>query len=361
MSSLVLIAAGGTGGHMFPALAVAAELRRRGTRVALLTDQRGARWAAAEPDTYVIDAASPSGGIKAVARAALSLARGLMASRSQLASLRPDAAAAFGGYASVPAAAAAAMRRVPLLVHEQNAVMGRANRFLARLSSVLALSFERTASVPSLRGTRRIVPGNPVRPGFMAVGRPAATTERISILVLGGSQGARVFSDVLPAAIGLLPEPLRRRIALTQQCRPEDLERVRAGYQAMGQEVELQSFFSDVPSLMAKADLVVSRSGASTIAEILLVGRPSLLVPYQFAADDHQTANARQLEQAGAAILLPQPEATPERMSTLLSDLLEQPQRLRAMSMAAAALARPAAAAELADALEAMAQREPRP
>lgn len=350
MAPRVVLAAGGTGGHMFPALAVAGALRERGCEVAVLTDARGARYVGPGHDHLVIEAASPAGGLAARLGAALRIGRGFARSLGFLRRFRPDAVAAFGGYACVPAALAAAMTRRPLVLHEQNAVLGRANRALGRWARHLALSFPETAAVPAGLAGRATVTGNPVRPGFAASPREEGAGALLRVLVLGGSQGARVFSDVVPAAVQGLCGPLRARLAIAQQCRPEDLERVRALYDAMGQKVELASFFEDVPSRMAAADLVVSRSGASTIAELLATGRPSLLVPYQHAADDHQTANARALAGAGAAVLVPQEEAAAQ-LGAALAGLLGAPERLAAMAAAARSLARPDAGSRIADIL----------
>lgn len=352
MSGCVVIAAGGTGGHMFPALAVAEALERRGRTIALLTDARGARYVQAPRACRVISAASPSGSLREIARGIFLLLRGTAGSIRSLAELRPAAVALFGGYASVPAALAAALRRTPLLVHEQNAVFGRANRLAGRFADTLALSFEATRALPGGTRSRRTVTGNPVRPGFAAAETPEA--ERFGILVLGGSQGAKVLSDVVPAAVALLPQAVRERLEIAQQCRPEDLQRVRDAYAAVPFAPELASFFDDVPRRMAQAGLVIARSGASTIAEILATGRPSVLVPYPHAADDHQTANARALADDGAAVLLPQPEAAPQRLASELAALLAAPDRLAAMRRAARGLARPGAAETLADAVVAM-------
>jgi UDP-N-acetylglucosamine--N-acetylmuramyl-(pentapeptide) pyrophosphoryl-undecaprenol N-acetylglucosamine transferase len=356
VSRPILIAAGGTGGHMFPALALGQALIARGRAVTLITDRRGARYVGQDLPCTVLAAGSPSGGALAKVQGLVQLARGLVGGLVALRRQRPVAAAAFGGYASVPAALAAAAWRVPLLVHEQNAVFGRANRLIARAAQVVALSFDSTADVPEGVSARRLVTGNPTRPGFVVPAVPsAAATNRFRVLVLGGSQGARVFSDVLPAALALLPAELRARLDLAQQCRPEDLERVHGSYAGLGLAVELESFFSDVPARMAAADLVIARSGASTIAELLALARPSLLVPYPHAADDHQTANARALATADAAILLPQPAFTPERLAAELEGLMRSPDRLAAMSRAAAGLARPDAVQRLAEAMLALA------
>jgi UDP-N-acetylglucosamine--N-acetylmuramyl-(pentapeptide) pyrophosphoryl-undecaprenol N-acetylglucosamine transferase len=353
----VVIAAGGTGGHMFPALAVVDALRRRGCQVALITDRRGARYAVSEPRLRVIDAASPSGGMRAHLSFLVALSRGLAASLRILRELRPSAAAAFGGYACVPTALACSMMRVPLLVHEQNAVLGRANRLLARIARALALSFSGTEHIPQ-RAPRQLLTGNPVRPGFALSGADPAAGDRFRVLVLGGSQGARVFSELVPAAVALLPAALRSRLDLAQQCRPEDLEGVRGAYDGLGFAAELASFFEDVPERLAAADLVIARSGASTVAELLASGRPSLLVPYPYAADDHQTANARALEREGAALMLPQSKLTADRLAATLEKLMTHRDHRMAMQERARSLARLDAADRLADAIVEIARPE---
>jgi UDP-N-acetylglucosamine--N-acetylmuramyl-(pentapeptide) pyrophosphoryl-undecaprenol N-acetylglucosamine transferase len=349
----LLIAAGGTGGHMFPALALGRELRRRGHEVAVLTDARGRRYLDCELPCHVVSAGSPSGGVAATLAGIGSLARGFGQSVPLLRRLRPAAAAVFGGYASVPAALAAAVARVPVLLHEQNAVFGRANRLIARFATVVALSFGDTEAVPQ-GGGKRLVSGNPVRPGFGVDAVPyvpPAEGGPFRLLVMGGSQGARVFSDVVPAAIGLLRPGLREHLEIAQQCRPEDLDRARAAYANLGLTPELAPFFTDAPVRMREAHLVITRSGASTISELLLLARPAILVPYPLAADDHQTANATRLAAVGAARFLPQPELTPQGLAALLAELVASPNTLAAMARHASELARPDAAAVLADAV----------
>jgi UDP-N-acetylglucosamine--N-acetylmuramyl-(pentapeptide) pyrophosphoryl-undecaprenol N-acetylglucosamine transferase len=355
VSGPILIAAGGTGGHMFPALALGRALAMHGRAVTLLTDSRGARYVGGDLPFTVVTAGSPSGGVAASLKSMAQLALGLVQSIGALRRARPVAAASFGGYASVPAALAAALRRVPILVHEQNAVFGRANRLTARFARAVALSFERTAEVPTRPDLRQLLTGNPTRPEFTVAPAVSRDPHRFRVLVLGGSQGARVFSDVVPGAVAMLPHDLRTRLDLAQQCRPEDLERVRAAYADMGFAADLASFFTDVPTRMAATDLLVSRSGASTVAELLALGRPSLLVPYLHAADDHQTANARALAEAGAAILVSQPELTAERLAAELSGLMREPARLAAMADRAHRLARPDAVERLLDAVLALA------
>jgi UDP-N-acetylglucosamine--N-acetylmuramyl-(pentapeptide) pyrophosphoryl-undecaprenol N-acetylglucosamine transferase len=355
VSGPILIAAGGTGGHMFPAMALGRALQGRGRDVRLVTDRRGARYVGTELPFTVVAAGSPSGSPLARLHGLGQLARGLGSSLIALRRIRPVAAAAFGGYASVPAALAAALSRVPLLVHEQNAVFGRANRLTAHFARAVALSFEPTSDVPAHPGQRRLLTGNPTRPEFARIAAVPAASGRFRILVLGGSQGARVFSDVVPAALALLPAKRRQQLDLAQQCRPEDLERVRAAYMALGLTPELATFFTDAPARMAAADLLVTRSGASTVAELLALGRPSILVPYLHAADDHQTANARALAEAGAAVLVPQQAFTPERLSVELEGLMRERDRLVAMARQARGLARPDAVERLLDAILALA------
>ena len=357
MTGPVLIAAGGTGGHMFPALALAAELGRRGRAVSLVVDPRGARYVQAGLPVHVVTAASPSGSVLRRLAGVLRLAIGLVQCLGLIRRLRPVAAACFGGYASFPAALAARLLGRPVLLHEQNAVLGRANRLAGRFADRLALSFAETAAADGL-AVPVIVTGNPVRCGFAEhpvdpAPRPAGAPLRL--LVIGGSQGARVFSDVLPQAFAQMDAALRSRFAVAQQCRPEDLERVRAAYAALGMPVELATFFPDVARRMAAADLVVTRSGASTVAELLALARPSVLVPYRHAADDHQRANAAQLAAAGAALMVPEAEFEPYRLARMLETLEAAPQELAAMAGAAARLARPDAAAALADAVLALA------
>jgi len=356
MSDRFLIAAGGTGGHVFPALALARALEARGARPFVVTDSRGARFIGAETVSHVVRSASPSGGVAAKLHAILDLARGASQSWRLLGRSKAIAAASFGGYASFPATIAAWLHGVPILLHEQNAVFGRANRALARIAATVALSFRETERVPE-GSFARIVTGNPVRPGFDQFAAERSVTDRILVLVLGGSQGARILSDALPGALALLPAPLRRRLRVVQQCRPEDLDGVRAAYHESGIEAELSTFFDDVPARMAAADLMVTRAGASTVAELTTAGCPAIVIPYLHAADNHQEANARRLADAGAAVLIRQPEVTIEGLGGLLAELLGDADRLAAMRQAMRGLATPDAAEQLAEALLLLARR----
>jgi UDP-N-acetylglucosamine--N-acetylmuramyl-(pentapeptide) pyrophosphoryl-undecaprenol N-acetylglucosamine transferase len=340
---------------MFPAVALARELVRRGHPVVLACDQRGARYLPADLESTRIASASPSGSATRKLLALVALARGLIQSLGLLIRRRPGAVAALGGYASAPVAIAARLLGTPVVVHEQNAVLGRANRMMAKRAARIALTFAATRGAEKLPEDRILVTGNPVRAEFGSLAgrgyRPPAAGAPLRLIVVGGSQGARILSEVVPAGIGLLTDAQRARVQLTQQCRPEDLDRVQATYRNLGFEAELRPFFDDLPARLADAHLVVSRSGASSVAEILALGRPALLVPYRHAADDHQRANADVLADAGAAWVVPETELTSESVRDHLAGALGSPDRLAQMAAAARALARPDAAARLADAL----------
>ena len=355
----IVIAAGGTGGHFFPAEALAAELVARGQRVVLMTDARSGGLSSAVFDgreQFVIRGAGVAGrgvwrGVKAVG----ALAAGVVQARRILASLGAGCVVGFGGYPSVaPVLAARMLRRRPAVVlAEQNAVLGRANRFLAQRADVLALGFAATALVPSF--VRTEVTGNPVRPAIAALARTSyvAPAGRLRLLVLGGALGARVFSDVVPAALALLPVALRERLSVVQQVRAEDLERVRAAYRASGVAAELSPFFADVAARLVAAHLVIARAGASTVAELAVVGRPAILVPLPGAIDDHQAANARALADASGAWVMAQRTFTPEALAERLARGLANPVGLAALAVGARSHARADAVVRLADLVEA--------
>ncbi len=357
MTQPIVIAAGGTGGHFFPAEALAAELLRRGQRIALMTDARSADYGSAvfaDSERFVLQGSGLAGhGVVKAAKGAVALLAGTLHARGLLQRLKPKAVVGFGGYPSVPpllaARTLAGSRRPATILHEQNAVLGRANRLLSRGADTLALAFADTQRVPA--GANSVTVGNPVRPAVAALAGQGFVppTGPVRLLVLGGSLGARIFSDVVPAAIAQLPVTLRGRLSIVQQCRTEDLPRVRAAYEELHIPAELSPFFGDVAGLYSTAHLVIARAGASTVAELACAGRASLLVPLPGAIDDHQSANARALAATGAAQVLPQPEFTPVNLAATLEDLLETPDALAAASRAAAALAAPQAAATLAD------------
>jgi UDP-N-acetylglucosamine--N-acetylmuramyl-(pentapeptide) pyrophosphoryl-undecaprenol N-acetylglucosamine transferase len=355
----VVIAAGGTGGHLFPAEALAAELVARGERIALMTDARSAAFespAFGNAERFVLKGSGLAGrGAKAAAQGAFALAAGTLEARGILNRLDAAAVIGFGGYPSVPPIIAArtlsAAKRPVTALHEQNAVLGRANRLLAPGADLLAISAQDTARVPS--GARVEVVGNPVRPALAALAgqgyAPPAEDGAIRLLVLGGSLGARVFADVVPGAVAALPEALRARLVVTQQTRAEDLPRVEAAYREAGVPADLAPFFGDIATRLAMAHMIVARAGASTVAELACAGRPSILVPLPAAIDDHQTANARSLASVGAAWLMPQPAFTAEALARHLDAVLANPQMLARAAAAAAREARPDAAQHLAD------------
>ncbi len=355
----IVIAAGGTGGHFFPAEALAAELVARGHRIVLMADARSGGLTSsvfAGHEQYVVSGAGIAGrGVKRGAQAMLGLAAGVAQARGILGRIGPASVVGFGGYPCVAPVLASRLlgRRPSVILHEQNAVLGRANRFLASRTDVLALSFAATKRLPT--GVSTLLTGNPVRPaiGALALTGYRAAGQRIRLLVLGGSLGARVFSDVVPDALKALPEPLRSRITVVQQCRAEDLERVRVAYAEFGMAAELAPFFANVAERIVAAHLVIARAGASTVAELAVAGRPAILVPLPGAIDDHQTANAQALAQAGGAWVMPQPHFNPAALTQRLTELLANPIALTAAAVAARGQARADAAARLADVVEA--------
>jgi UDP-N-acetylglucosamine--N-acetylmuramyl-(pentapeptide) pyrophosphoryl-undecaprenol N-acetylglucosamine transferase len=357
-AGLILLAAGGTGGHMFPAEALARELLARGREIALVTDRRGRAFGDRLPAVAVhrISAGGlAGGGLVRRAEGVLQLAFGYFQARALVARLRPAAVVGFGGYASVPTVIAAQRAGLPTLLHEQNAVLGRANRLLAARARAVATSFPATTALG--KAVPRLT-GNPVRPAIAALAAEPypAIGERIRVLVLGGSQGASVFARLLPPAIGGLPAELRARIAIAQQCRREDLDQVRAAYAALEPgglaEVALADFFADVAERLAAAHLVISRSGASTIAELAAAGRPAILLPYPHATDDHQTANAAAFTAGGGGWLMPESNLTPAGLSLRLASLFANPGALALAAAAARNFGRRDAAQRLADLVE---------
>lgn len=354
-AALVLLAAGGTGGHLFPAEALAAALARRGIAVELVTDDRALNYSSSFPARAVH--AVPSETIRgrspvALSKFALRLGAGVLASARLIRRTRPAVVVGFGGYPTIPPIIAAQMGGVPTIVHEQNAVMGRANRLLARRATVVATGFPQLKGAPALR--RPFVPvGNPVRPAVLAQAgkayEPPAEAGPIRLLVFGGSQGARVMADVVPFALTRLPVALRGKLSVVQQTRAEDMARVRTAYDAAGIIAELAPFIGDLPAKMAEAHLVISRSGASTVAELGVIGRPSILVPFPHALDQDQLNNAKALSQAGAATVIVEDEFSPESLAALLETKLNSPHALLAEAAAAQRAGIPNAAERLAD------------
>jgi UDP-N-acetylglucosamine--N-acetylmuramyl-(pentapeptide) pyrophosphoryl-undecaprenol N-acetylglucosamine transferase len=362
----IVIAAGGTGGHFFPAEALATELITRGRRVALMTDARSSGLKSpvfGGLEQFVISGAGIAGrGRIRAGMAALALTGGVMQARQILARIHAAAVIGFGGYPCVaPVLATRLMRHRPtVILHEQNAVLGRANRFLAHHAELLALSFIATSRVPETATT--MVTGNPIRPAILGLASQpyVPPTDVLRLLVLGGSLGARVFSDVVPPALTALPDELRSRLSVVQQCRGEDLARVRAAYQSAGIAAELSAFFPDVAAKLAEAHLVISRAGASTVAELAVAGRPAILVPLPGAIDDHQTANARAFADARGASVIVQHEFSPDALRQHLTALFMTPGMLAHAAHSARSIARTDATARLADRVEALMRQEVR-
>ena len=352
---LVVLAAGGTAGHVFPAEALAAELERRGCRLALITARRGGTMdrGFSGLQLFRISAGGIAGkGLGARLKSVLALMAGTIQAWFILKRIKPHVVVGFGGYASVPSMLAAKYAAARTALHEQNAVLGRANQLLASGVSAIATSFEKVSAVPD--GVSSIIrTGMPVRPA-VAEFRVAPYPERggsqpICILVFGGSQGASVFSNVVPEAISRLENNLRRRLVSVQHCRPEDLGAARTAYGRSGVAAELAAFFDDLPARMAAAHLIICRSGASTVAEATIIGRPSIMVPYPHAVDDHQTANAYAVDAAGAGWLLPEEAFTADALVGRLTSLLTMPRILENAATAAKSFGRPDAASLLAD------------
>ena len=351
----IVLAAGGTGGHLFPAEALAGELAQRGIEVHLATDTRGMAYGGAFPakERHAIRAATPSGKSPiALTKAVWALMSGLVQSLHLVRRLRPDAVVGFGGYPSVPPVLAAWLLGIPTLVHEQNGVLGRANRFLAGRVKIIATGFMDVKAVPdAVRFKTRIV-GNPVRPAVFKAAeisyQPIISDGAIRLLVTGGSQGARVMSDVVPKGLALLSPLIKSRLAVVHQARGDDLAVAERHYAEAGVTADIRAFFDDLPQRIAEAHLVIGRAGASTVAELSVIGRPSLLVPLPGSLDQDQAANAESLARIGAATVISQREFTPDRLAALLERLLTHPSELTDSSIAAKSAGIPDAAARLA-------------
>ncbi len=349
MSPLAVIAAGGTGGHMFPAQALAEALLARGWRVALSTDARGLRYAGGFPaavERVGFRAESPArGGPLAL----VALARGAWAARGWMRGARPAVVAGFGGYPAFPALAAAWMLGLPRLIHEANGVLGRVNRLFAARVHAVACPPGGLARAPA--GARLVETGNPVRPAVLAARAPYAPPEgETRLVIFGGSQGASALSRLVPPALAALPD--RRRLRVAMQAREAEADAVRATLDEAGITAEVRPFFDDMPQRLAAAHLVVARSGASTVAELCAMGRPALLIPFPAAMDDHQSANAAAMAAAGAAEVHAEAALTPAALSGHLARLLADPRGLSAMAAAALTLSQPDAAQRLADLVE---------
>jgi len=357
---VILLSAGGTGGHVFPAEALAHELTRRGWEIQLATDDRAERFAGSFPATNIHPIRSATIGGRnpiALARTFWRIWQGVRQASAIIRDIKPKAVVGFGGYPTLPPLYAATRRGVPTLIHEQNAVMGRANKALAARVTAVAGGFltEATSSVP----VKTVVTGNPVRPAVLKAAKvdyaQSDPGDVFNLLVFGGSQGAQFFSEAIPAAIASLSEDLRKRLRVVQQARKDDEAAVRAAYDKLGVGAEISPFFGDMAQRMAKAHLVISRSGASTVAEISVIGRPAILVPYPHALDHDQAANAAALAKAGGAEVQPQSTLTPAVLAAKLADFMTRPELGSSMAAAAKSSGMPNATELLADLTEAIA------
>jgi UDP-N-acetylglucosamine--N-acetylmuramyl-(pentapeptide) pyrophosphoryl-undecaprenol N-acetylglucosamine transferase len=348
---LLLIAAGGTGGHMFPAQALAEAMVRLGWRVKLSTDARGARYAGGFPHVVKVEQVASAtfarGGVLARLAVPFRIAGGALAATARMLRDRPAVVVGFGGYPSIPALAAATLLRLPRMIHEQNGILGRVNQIFAKRVALVACGTWPTA-VPE--GARAEHTGNPVR---RAVLDRAASPYippgdyPMSLVVIGGSQGAQILSRTVPAAVAALPEALKSRLRVAHQARPEDAEAVTATYADAGIKAEVEAFFTDIPRRLSEAQLVISRAGASSIADISVIGRPAILIPYAAAAADHQSANARGLAQGEAAIVIPESALDVAMLSGHIAAVLAQPEAASRMAANALSLARPDATERL--------------
>ena len=357
----IALTSGGTGGHMFPAVSLARALVRRGAKVVFFTDARAARYTEnlEGVTTILLPAGGVAGkGLRGRISGLLRLALGTWQARGHLKKIRPAAVIGFGGYASIPATVSAKGLHIPMAIHEQNAVLGRANRVVAKSASRIATSFPEVRMISDADKPRVIWTGNPVRPEIAALANiPYHAPEDngpVNLLITGGSQGARILSEILPKAIIRLPDDLKARLHVTQQARAEDLDQVNKTYEGSGVDVTLKPFFDDIPERLRDAHLVIARSGASTVAELTVAGRPSLLVPLPHAIDDHQRYNAEQVEQAGGAWMLSQERFTVEIVSERLAKLLTGSSALARAAEGARSAARANAAERLADMVVAM-------
>jgi len=355
---MAVVAAGGTGGHLFPAEALARELTERGWRIVLATDTRGGAYAEDFPaeERLGLDAATfRMGDPIGMARGGVKIFAGVTRARMAFKRLKPAIVVGFGGYPSLPALLAAPALKIPTVIHEQNAVLGRVNRYLAPRAAVVACAFPTLEKASARVRAKVAVVGNPVRPEIRALADrpfPDPGSGNVRILVTGGSQGARLLSQATPAAIAMLPEDTRYRLHVTQQTRPEAMEDARRVYANALVEAELSPFFRNMAQRLSTTHLVIGRAGASTVCELAVAGLPSVLVPLGIAMDDHQTFNAKLLVDAGAAEAIPEKAFTPDRLAEVLSRLLTDPHELARRSAAARSVARPDAAERLADLVE---------
>ena len=360
--SVIVLSAGGTGGHLFPAQALAGELQRRGQTIIVMTDARFRNYETVFPNVSietVPSAAFSDRSFLGLLASPFEIAAGLAMSLIKLARIKPAAVIGFGGYPSVPVMVAAIVSRIPTAIVTPDALLGRANRLVMNNVKLIAANFPLVRFLPKDM-SKVVYTGNPMRPEVLALADAPYDTPKdggvLKLLVFGGSQGAHVFSELVPAAVKLLPEPLRSRLDIVQQCRPEDLEATKTSYASLGVKVELAPFFGDLPVRMAAAHLVIARSGAGTVSELALIGRPAILVPLPHALDDNQTPNADALANAGGGWRVRQNELTPQKLAQMLSQILATPADLAKRAEAARSIAKADGTQRFADAVEQIAR-----
>lgn len=353
-----VLAAGGTGGHMIPAHALAAELKSRGHAVLLITDERGTRFPGLFEDVpiHVLPAGRLGGGPIGWLKAAGSVLKGRAEAKALYRQHRPDAVVGFGGYPAFPSLLAASALKIPTVLHEQNAVLGRVNRMLAGEATAIATAYDEVDRLKPKYKPRTQIVGNPVRQDISRLGElpypPFDDVAPLRILVTGGSQGASILSEVVPDGLGMLEPSLRHRLQVVQQCRPDDIERVRKHYADLGIPAELLTYIEDMPDKLGDAHLVIARAGASTIAELTAAGRPAILIPYPAATDDHQSANAREMVRAGGARSIRQENFTADVLARQIEAMAADPLALNNAAARALSVGRPHAARDLADLVE---------
>ena len=353
-----VLAAGGTGGHMIPAHALAAELKSRRHGVLLITDERGARFPGLFEDVpvHILPAGRLGGGPLGWIKAAGAVLKGRAQAKRLYREHTPDAVVGFGGYPAFPSLLAASAERIPTVLHEQNAVMGRVNRLLAGEAEAIGTAYDQIDRLKPKYRKKAVLVGNPVREEIARLGEmpfpPFDEVAPLKILVTGGSQGATVLGQVVPEGLGMLEPSLRRRLQVVQQCRPDDIERVRRQYAELGIPAELMTYIEDMGAKLADAHLMIGRAGASTIAELTAAGRPAILVPFAAATDDHQTANAREMVKAGGARAIRQENFAPEVLARQIEALAMDPVALNNAASRALSVGRPHAARDLADLVE---------
>ena len=350
-----MLVAGGTGGHVFPATALNTELQIRGWKTSFITDTRGLKFTTLDNDTEVYKLKSINPGstifsrLKKILFFGINLVKAVMVIRR----ISPELVIGFGGSMTIPSIFASKILGYPSIVHEQNAILGRANRVLVKYVDQIATAYPKVLGIPSRYHAKIVLTGNPVRSAITVVAQKKEINSN-QILILGGSQGAQIFSKIIPEAVKLLPKNISEKLEIYQQCRSEDIEEVKSKYANTAVAPTLATFFSNIPELMATSCLIISRAGASTIAELNVIGRPAILVPYPTAMDDHQTANARNIAKSGAGWVIPQKDFTPIALAERLTIFLSSPALLKAASINSAKTGYPDATQKLANVIEEM-------